>query len=102
MSEAEWVLVRGVVYRRLNLSRLPISRPVWKWYRLSAPPDAVPGRATRWPAAYRENRLPAHEVVTEAKAREVMAEAMQRWRAVFAGNVSRTVADPGSRPGDQR
>ncbi len=80
------VLVRGVVYKLQNRSNFPISKPKFKYYRASVPPDATPGTRSKWPAAYAVNRLPAHEVIDEAKAREVMDAAMNRWRAVLEAN----------------
>ncbi|GAA0493718.1 hypothetical protein Ade02nite_21240 [Paractinoplanes deccanensis] len=80
------VLVRGVVYKLLNRSNLPISKPKFKYYRMSVPPDAMPSVRSKWPAAYAVNRLPAHEVIDEAKAREVVDAAMNRWRSVFKAN----------------
>lgn len=80
------VLVRGVVYRLLDRSRFPLSNPKPKYYRQSVPPDATPGKRSKWPAAYATNRLPAHEVIDEEKAREVMDAAMSRWRSAFKAN----------------
>jgi len=77
------VLVRGVVYRLLDRSRFPLSNPKPKYYRQSVPPDATPGRRSKWPAAYLIRRLPAHDVIDEAEAREVMDESMIRWRKTF-------------------
>lgn len=77
------VLVRGVVYKLLDYSPFPLSKPCPKYYRRSVPPDATPGKRSKWPAAYPVHRLPVHEVIDEAKAREVMDLGMVRWRAAF-------------------
>lgn len=69
----EYVLVRGVVYRLLDLSPRPLSNPKPKYYRRSLPPDYMPsGWRSKWPAAYAPHRLPDHEVIDGARAREVM------------------------------
>lgn len=80
MTAAEFVLVRGVVYRLLNLSARPITNPHPKYYRRSVPPDATPGKRSKWPAAYLPHRLPAHKVVDGARAREVIEASMGRLR----------------------
>jgi hypothetical protein len=70
---SEFVLVRGVVYRLLDLSPRPLSNPKPKYYRRSVPPDYAPTNwRSKWPAAYLPHRLPEHEVIDEARAREVM------------------------------
>jgi hypothetical protein len=66
------VLVRGVVYRLLDRSARPLSNPRPKYVRASVPPDVTPGKRSKWPAAYAPHRLPIHDVIDEAKAREVM------------------------------
>ena len=86
MNLPRLVLVRGVVYRLLDRSRFPLSNPKPRYYRQSVPPDATPGKRSKWPAAYAVNRLPAHEAIDEVGAREVMDAAMVRWRAVFKAN----------------
>ena len=78
----EFVLVRGVVYRRLDLSARPLSNPKPKYYRRSVPPDATPGKRSKWPAAYAEHRLPEHEPIDEATAREVIEASMGRVREI--------------------
>jgi hypothetical protein len=80
VTTAEFVLVRGVVYRLLNLSARPITNPTPKYYRRSVPPDATPGKRSKWPAAYLPHRLPTHEAVDEARAREVIEASMGRLR----------------------
>ena len=77
------VLVRGVVYKLLDKSPFPISKPRPKYYRVSVPPDATPGKGSKWAYSYNTHRLPTHEVIDETTAREVMDAAMTRWRAVF-------------------
>jgi hypothetical protein len=77
------VLVRGVVYKLLDMSPFPISRPRPKYYRQSVPPDATPGKRSKWPAAYLPHRLPEHEVIDEESARETIDASMARWRKTF-------------------
>lgn len=79
-SEPEFVLVRGVVYRLLDLSARPLSNPNPKYYRRSVPPDVTPGKRSKWPAAYLPHRLPAHDVVDDARAREVIEASMGQLR----------------------
>ena len=86
MNLPKLVLVRGVVYRLLDRSRFPLSNPKPKYYRQSVPPDATPGKRSKWPAAYAINRLPAHEAIEEIRAREVMDAAMSHWRSAFKAN----------------
>lgn len=86
MNLPKLVLVRGVVYRLLDRSRFPLSNPKPKYYRQSVPPDATPGKRSKWPAAYAINRLPAHEAIDEIRAREVMDAAMSHWRSAFKAN----------------
>jgi len=84
MSEPRIVLVRGVVYKLLDMSPFPISKPRPKYYRRSVPPDVTPGKRSKWPAAYAIHRLPAHEAIDELTAREVMDASMAQWRATLA------------------
>lgn len=83
MTRPDLVSVRGVVYRLLNRSNLPISKPNWKYIRQSVPPDATPGQRSKWPYSYTVRRLPAHEVIDEATAREVIDASVARWRATL-------------------
>ncbi len=81
------VLVRGVVYKLMNRSHLPLSRPNFEYIRMSVPPDAMPSKRSRWPYSYTTHRLPAHEVIDQATATAVIDSAMARWRTVLAENI---------------
>lgn len=81
MHEPKIVLVSGVVYRLLDRSPRPLSNPKPKYYRQSVPPDATPGKRSKWPAAYAPHRLPEHEVIDEATAAEVAEASLAFLRA---------------------
>lgn len=83
----EFVLVRGVVYRLLDLSSRPLSNPRPKYYRRSVPPDVTPGKRSKWPAAYAPHKLPDHEVIDEVKAREIMDAGLAHLRNLRTENV---------------
>lgn len=83
----EFVLVRGVAYRRL---RKPRGWAEYYYRRISVPPDATPGKKSKWPASYSVDKLPAHEVVTKEEAtmlsRSTAAALMEKLKQL-AGNV---------------
>lgn len=83
-ADLEFVLVRGVVYQRLRsiVGRRP--RIEYKWHRRSVPPDMTPGKRSKWPPAYADDRLPAHETIDPAVARQVMEESLNRLREIGA------------------
>ncbi len=83
-ADLEFVLVRGVVYQRLRsiVGRRP--RIEYKWHRRSVPPDVAPGKRSKWPPVYPDDRLPAHETIDPAAARRIMEESLNRLREIGA------------------
>jgi hypothetical protein len=72
----DFVLVRGVAYRKVRRMR---RRDVEEFYlRASVPPDATPGKRSKWPVTYRPHKLPEHEVVDDTRVREVAKASLIR------------------------
>ncbi len=83
-TDPEFTLVRCVVYQRLRsvVGRRP--RIEYKWHRRSVPPDATPGKRSTWPPTYPDDRLPTHERVDAATARQIMEGGLARLREIGA------------------
>lgn len=70
------IIVRGVVYQKRIISSGP-RRGVFFYLRYSVPPDAFPGKRSRWPAMFGLGVIPEdaqlidEDVVEQIKARSL-------------------------------
>ncbi len=89
MTMPDYALVQGVAYKRsLQDTRRSAE---WVYVRISVPPDAVPGKKSKFKAVFREHQLPAHEVISREQATELSRTSVEAWEQKLraaAGEVS--------------